>query len=239
MEYLHLVLETQSCYGAVRFILSLIAFPTLIGFLVSFVHQDRLSFNCHPKPNDVAKQGCYFRYNDDTSALSSPLFFTGITCGILVVFWAAIILYSVKCLRDITKEATDIGRERHRHKFWQWFVFHVFIEAVSLIVMLGLFCHSQTIFLPEVYNCDQRNSSMQNPSAQKENFTCSDLHYKQKSALNIAIIVVMSVILFFCIVAFIHAVWKKNDFINELVVRDSNEAGNKSWKLQLSATKIP
>lgn len=88
MEYLHLVLKTQSCYGAVRFILSLIAFPTLIGFLVSFVHQDRLSFNCHPKPNDVAKQGCYFRYNDDTSALSSPLFFTGITCGILVVFWA-------------------------------------------------------------------------------------------------------------------------------------------------------
>lgn len=235
MEYLPFILKTQSCYGAVRFILSFIAFPTLIGFLDRFVQQDRLAFNCHPKPNDVAKQGCYFRYNDDTSALLSPLFFAGITCGILAVFWTAIILYSVKCLRDITEEVNYIGRERRRHKFWQWFVFHVLIEAVLLMVMLGLFCHSQTIILPKVYNCHQKNSSMQIPLAQKENLTCSDLFYKQKSFLNIAIIAVMSVILFLCIVALIHAVWKKNDFINELVVRDANEAGNKSWKLQFLA----
>lgn len=237
MEYLNLLLKTQSIVGAVRFIFSVIAFPTLIGFLASSVDKDRLAFNCHPKPNEVAKQGCYSRYTDDTSAFLSPLIFTCITCGILVVFWSVIILYSVKCLRDIREEDGN-ARERRRHKFWQRFLFHVSIEAVCLSAMMGLFCQSQTICLPDVYNCLQRNSSMPTASAQKENLTCTDSHVKQKSALNIGIIVVMSVILFLCIAAFGHAVWKKNDFINQLVDRGPNGAGKKSMKLQIAATKI-
>ena len=238
MEYLNFVLKTQSIIGAVRFILSVITFPTLIGFLASFVERDRLAFHCHPKPNQVAKQRCYSRYIDDTSGLLTPLTFTSITCGTLFVFWSYIILYSVKCRRDITEEATENGREKRRHKLWQCFLFHVFIEAVFLIAMMGLFCHSQTTPLPEVYSCPQRNSSMRTASAQKKNLTCSDMYYMQKSDLNIGIIAVMCVILFLCIVAFIHAVRKKNDFINELVDRDSKEAGKKKLKLQFAATKI-
>ncbi|XP_015748019.1 PREDICTED: uncharacterized protein LOC107327790 [Acropora digitifera] len=231
MEYLNLILKTQSIVGAVRFILSVIAFPTLIAFLASFVDKDRLAFNCHPKPNEVAKQGCYSRYTDDTSALLTPLTFTIITFCILVIFWSVIILYSVKCLRDITEEATESGRESRRHKFWQRFLCHVFIEALSLVAVMGLFCHSQTFYLPEVYSCPQRTSSTTS-SAQKENLTCSDLYYKQKSALNIGIIVVMSVILFLCIVTFGHAVWKKNYFMDQLVDRDSNGEGTSNENLE-------
>ena len=232
MEYLtSQPLKTQTIAGGVRFLLSVIAFPTLISRLHSFDDKDRLAFNCNPKPNEVAKQGCYSRYTADMSALLTPYTFTCITGGILVVFWSVMILHSVKRQREFRKKAS--GKERKRHlsyRFWQVFLLHVLIEAVFLSAMMGLFCHSQTISLPEVYNCPQRNSSMQTASDQKENLTCSDLYYKQKSDLNIGIIVVMSVILFLCIAAFGHAVWKKNDFIYELVDWDSNDAGKKSLR---------
>ncbi|XP_067045873.1 uncharacterized protein [Acropora muricata] len=206
-------LNTQTVAAAVRFILSVIAFPTVIGRLASFVHEDRLAFNCYPKPNEVVKQGCYSRYTDDVSALMTPYTFTCITGGILLGFWILMILYSVKRLPEIRK-----GPELRKssHNFWRVFLLHVFIEAVFLSVMMGLFCGSQTISLPEVYNCPQRNSSIQISPYQRENFTCIDWYYKQKSVLNIVIIAVMAVIVCLCIAIFGHAWFKRHVFTSEL-----------------------
>ncbi|XP_067021102.1 uncharacterized protein [Acropora muricata] len=223
MEYLTtLPLKTQTIAGGVRFIFSVVAIPVLIKRLDSYDGKDRLAFNCNPKPNEVAKQGCYSRYTADMSALLTPYTFTCITGVFLLVFWSAMTLYSVKCLQEFRKAS---GNERKRHlsyELWQCFLFHVLIEAAFLSVMMVVFCHSQTVFLPEVYNCPQRNSSMHTASDQKENLTCSDLYYKQKSEVNVGILGVMSVILFFCIVALCHAWWKRNDFTYELVDWDSS-----------------
>ena len=207
-------LKTQTIASAVRFMLSVIAFPTLIGRLASFVDDDRLAFNCHPKPNEVAKQGCYSRYTDDMSALLTPYTFTCITGGILLCFWILMILYGVICLLQMRKTTY---KRRKAQLFWRAFLLHVLIEAVFLSAMMGLFYHSQTISLPEVYNCPQRNSSMQISSYQKENLICSDWYYKQKSDLNIGIMAVMTVILFLCISLFGHASCKWQVLIWELV----------------------
>lgn len=208
-------LNTQTVAAAVRFILSVIAFPTVIGRLASFVHEDRLAFNCYPKPNEVVKQGCYSRYTDDVSPLMTPYTFTCITGGILLGFWILMILYSVKRLPEIRKGPAEWKRYRY-YKFWRVFLRHVFIEAVFLSVMMGLFCRSQTISLPEVYNCPQRNSSIQISPYQRENFTCIDWYYKQKSVLNIVIIAVMAVILCLCIAIFGHAcIWFRRPFFHE------------------------
>lgn len=208
-------LKTQTIASAVRFMLSVIAFPTLIGRLASFVDDDRLAFNCHPKPNEVAKQGCYSRYTDDMSALLTPYTFTCITGGILLGFWILMILYSVKCLLEIRKAPKRRGIHPFL-KFWRVLLLHVFTEAVFLSAMMGLFCHSQTISLPEVYNCPQRNSSMQISSYQKENLICSDWYYKQKSDLNIGILTVMTLILILCIALFGHTLCGRVVSIEEL-----------------------
>lgn len=234
-------LNTQTIAAAVRFILSVIAFPTLIGRLASFVHEDRLAFNCHPKPNEVVKQGCYSRYTDDVSALLTPYTFTCITGGILLGFWILMILYSAKCLPEIRKARNFMKPSR---KFCRVFLLHVFIEAVFLIVMMGLFCGSQTISLPEVYNCPQRNSSMQISSYQRETFTCIHWYYKEKSVLNIVIIAVMAVIVCLCVAIFGHAWFRRHVFISELVVWMKaivcldDAPGKKILEIQLVATKI-
>ena len=230
-----LALKSQTVCGCIHFCLFMVSWPTVIGLLKSFLDNDRLTFNCVPKPSDVIRQLCYADYTSTVSPLLIPLNFAFIIYGILGIFWIAFIFYSALALRRIKRAQDSQLKTCLSNKFTWKFLFHVCSQFVVLSVMMGLFCYYQTITLPVVYLCSQSNTT-QIPVNQEKNMTCNDLHYGQKSKLNVGIISIMALSIVLCAVSIIHLLLTRKDFLQQLVGdQDDPEAINFIGKLnQLS-----
>ncbi|KAL9979037.1 hypothetical protein ACROYT_G016629 [Oculina patagonica] len=208
--------KTQTVCGCIHFLVFVVSWPIVIGFLNDFLGKDRLTFNCVPKPDDVTKQLCYGDYTSTVSPLLIPLNFAGITFGALGLFWIVFIVYGAWALRRIKREENSQLKKCLSEKFTWRFLIHVCCQLVVLGVMMGLFCHFQTLSLPEVYICSPRNTT-QIPMNQGKNMTCNDLHYRQKSILNIGIITIMAISIVFCTISIIHLFLTRKDFLEQLV----------------------
>ena len=211
-----LAFKSQTVCGGIHFCLFLISWPTIIALLQDFHDKDRLTFNCVPKPSDVTKQLCYGNYTSAVSPLLIPLNFAYITCSISGLFWIVFILSSVLVLRRIKREQNSQHKKCLSKKFTWRFLLHVCAQLFVHGIMMGLFCHFQTIRLPMLYMCSQRNIT-HIPSNQVKTMTCNDLHYRQKSNLNIGIITVMSISVVLCLVAIIHLSLTKERFLQHLI----------------------
>ena len=218
-----LALKSQTVCGAVHFVLFLVSWPAIISLLKGFLDKDRETFNCIPEPSDVTKQLCYGDYISTVSPLLIPLNFAYITSSILGFLWIVFILYSVLALRRI-KEAQSHQRKECLSKRFMWsFLFHVCIQLAVLGVMMGLFCGFQTLHLPVVYICSQRNTTMTQIPTNQVNMTCNDLHHRQKSKLNIGVVTIMAISIVLCIASIIHLFLTKKDFLKQLLGnRDDN-----------------
>lgn len=212
-----ITLRSQTIFGCTRFLLFLVSWPTIIGLLNGYLDKDRLTFNCEPKPSDVIKQLCYNRYTSTMSPRLIPLNFAYIVSGVFGFFWGVIIFYSAKVLPQIKREQDRAKKGCQSRRFWRNFLSHVCVELAVLVAMMVLFFRYQTVSLPVIFKCPQRNATTQIPVHQGKNLTCSDLYYRQKSRLNIGIISVMAVSMFLCILVIGHSLWKKDTFIQELV----------------------
>ncbi|KAL9979043.1 hypothetical protein ACROYT_G016635 [Oculina patagonica] len=208
--------KTQTVCGCIHFLVFVVSWPIVIGFLNDFLGKDRLTFNCIPKPSDVIKQLCYGDYTSTVSPLLIPLNFAGITFGALGLFWIVFIVYGAWALRRIKREENSQLKKCLSEKFTWRFLIHVCCQLVVLGVMMGLFCHFQTLSLPEVYICSPRNTT-QIPMNQGKNMTCNDLHYRQKSILNIGIITIVAISIVLCTISIIHLFLTRKDFLEQLV----------------------
>ena len=226
----NLAFKSQTVCGGIHFCLFLISWPTIIGLLKDFHDKDRLTFNCVPKPSDVTKQLCYGNYTSTVSPLLIPLNFAYITCSASGFFWIVFILSSVLALRRIKSEQNSRIKERLSKRFTWRFLLHVCAQLFVHGIMMGLFCHFQTIRLPVLYKCSQRNIT-HIPSNQVKNMTCNDLHYRQKSKLNIGIITVMSISIILCLAAIIHLYFTRERFLQELIGDQESDNGSQGLNL--------
>ena len=212
-------LKSQTVCGAVHFVLFLVSWPTIIGLLQGLHSTDRLNFNCHgiPKPSDVTRQLCYNDYISTVSPLLIPLNFALVICAILGFCWVVFILYSVIVLRRINKERNSNEKERLSKRFMWKFLFHVCSQLAVLSVMMGLFCGFETLHLPVVYMCSQGNTTRIPTSQLTVSMTCNDLHHRQKSKLNIGIVMIMAISIVLCIVSIIHLFFTRKEFLKQLL----------------------
>ena len=210
-------LKSQTVCGAVHFVLFLVSWPTIISFLKDFLDKDRLTFNCEPKPSDVTRQLCYGDYISTVSPLLIPFNLACITTGILGFFWIVFVLYSIFALKQIKGEQSPQTKECLSKRFMWKFLFHVCIQLAVLGVMMGLFCGFQTLHLPVVYICSQRNTTMTQIPTNQVNMTCNDLHHRQKSKLNIGVVTIMAISIVLCIVSIIHLLLTRKDFLKQLL----------------------
>ena len=213
----NLALKSQTVCGAVHHVLFLVSWPAIISLLKGFLDKDRDTFNCIPEPSDVTKQLCYGDYISTVSPLLIPLNFAYITTGILGFFWVVFVLYSVFALRQIKGEQSHQTKECLSKRFMWKFLFHVCIQLAVLGVMMGLFCGFQTLHLPVVYICSQRNTTMTQIPTNQVNMTCNDLHHRQKSKLNIGVVAIMAISIVLCIASIIHLFLTRKDFLKQLL----------------------
>ena len=197
-------LRSQTIVGGFHFLFFLFSWPFVIGFLKDYHDKDRLTFNCIPKPNDFARQRCYDNYTSAVSPGLTPLDFAGMNYGALGFLWLFFILMGAMTLRRIHRERSEQGKTNQWKTFMTRFVYHVCAQLVVLSVMMGLFCAYQTIHLPSEYKCYQTNMTLTSFNQRPVNMTCNDLRYKEKSKLNIAIIVIMAISIVFCLLTLIH-----------------------------------
>ena len=210
-------LRSQTVCGAVHFVLFLVSWPTIIGFLKDFLDKDRLTFNCEPKPSDVTRQLCYGDYISTVSPLLIPFNLACITTGILGFFWIVFTLYSIFALRQIKGEQSHQTKKCLSKRFMWTFLFHVCIQLAVLVVMMSLFCGFQTLRLPVVYICSQGNTMVTQIPTNQVNMTCNDLHHRQKSKLNIGVITIMAISIVLCVVSIIHLFLTRKNFLNQLL----------------------
>ena len=197
-------LRSQTIVGGCHFLFWLFSWPFVIGFLKDYHDKDRLTFNCIPKPNDFTRQRCYDNYTSAVSPGLTPLDFAGMNYGALGFLWLFFMLMGAMTLRRINRERSEQGKINQWKKFMRRFVYHVCAQLVVLSVMMGLFCAYQTIHLPSEYKCYQTNMTLTSFNQRPVNMTCNDLRYKEKSKLNIAIIVIMTISIVFCLFTLIH-----------------------------------
>ena len=145
----------------------------------------------------------------------TPLGFAGITFGVSGFGWLFVTLLGVEMWRRIRKEA-NIERQKKLERLFFWvFIFHICGQFVLLVVMIGLFLRYQKLKYPAEYSCFLANTTL----------TCNDLRYKEKSNLNIAIIVVFSVSIVFCLLTIIHLALSKDE-LSKLLLGNIEEDHN-------------
>ena len=219
LSQLPLVIKSQTGCGCFRFLSFVVSWPVVIKKLDDFQDKDRFVFNCAPKPSDATKQRCYNSYLSTMSPLVTPLYFSVITLSFLGLLWVCIGIYGVKAVSQIKGEEDNEKKEKSTTKFWRICLSHVAVEVLFLVVMMVLFCCSQTLSLPEVYRCIQQNVTTH---SQMENVTCNDQFFRDKSHLNFVIVGIMAFYICVCVATMVYFLLKRKNFMNELVQWESS-----------------
>ena len=214
---LQLGLRFQTIFSGVHFLIHMISWAVVVDFLRDYHDKDRLTFNCIPKPSDFTRQRCYDNYISTLSPLLTPLDFAGLTYGASGFLWILFILTGALLRRRIKKEQNDQKKRRQSRMFMLVFVCHFCFQFLLLAVIMGLFCGFQALSFPAEFNCYQSNTTLSPPNQEAVNMTCNDLRYKEKSKLNIAIIVIMAISILCCILTVIHLAAKRKAFIEQLL----------------------
>ncbi|XP_078373143.1 uncharacterized protein LOC144656776 [Oculina patagonica] len=225
-----LALSSQTIYGGIQFLLFSISFGAVIGALQHYHATDRLTFNCSPKPDDFIKQLCYDEYTSTVSPWLIPRNVSAITYGVLCVCWICFMLYGAVTLRQVKKEQAERSqRRRQLRKFLCMYIVHVCFRFVFLSVMIGIFCTYQTLGLPSMFKCSrfvpQTNTTTVPVNQTETAIRCNDLHYKEKSNLNIAIIIIKASIMMLAILEVVHLSLTREKF-HEKLLGDVFEVAN-------------
>ena len=208
-------LRSQTIFSGFLFLFSVISWSTVINELRNYQSKDRLQFNCMPEEIKFKTQRCYNNYTSAMSPRLTPLGFAGITFGVSGCGWLFVTLIGVEMWRRIRKEA-NIERQKKLERLFFWvFIIHICSQFVLLVVMIGLFLRYQKLKYPAEYSCFSANTTL----------TCNDLRYKEKSNLNIAIIVVFSVSIVFCLLTIIHLAISKDE-LSKLLLGNIEEDHN-------------
>ena len=194
-------LRSQTIFSGFLFLFSVISWSTVINQLKDYEGRDRLQFNCMPEEIKFKTQRCYNNYTSAMSSHLTPLGFAGITFGVSGFGWLFVTLLGVEMWRRIRKEA-NIERQKKLERLFFWvFIIHICSQFVLLVAMIVMFLCYQKLKYPAEYSCFSANTTL----------TCNDLRYKEKSNLNIAIIVVFSVSIVFCLLTIIHLAISKDE----------------------------
>ena len=208
-------LRSQTIFSGFLFLFSVISWSTVINELRNYESKDRLQFNCMPEEIKFKTQRCYNNYTSAMSPRLTPLGFAGITFGVSGCGWLFVTLIGVEMWRRIRKE-TNRERQKKLEKLFFWvFIIHICSQFVLLVAMIVLFCCYQKLKYPAEYSCFSANTTL----------TCNDLRYKEKSNLNIAIIVVFSVSIVFCLLTIIHLAISKDE-LSKLLLGNIEEDHN-------------
>ena len=219
MDLVKAAFRSQTIFSGFLLVLSVAAWPYIIDQLKDYESKDRLQFNCMPEVIKFKTQRCYNNYTSAMSPRLTPLGFAGITFGVSGCGWLFVTLIGVEMWRRIRKEA-NIERQKKLERLFFWvFIIHICSQFVLLVVMIGLFLRYQKLKYPAEYSCFSANTTL----------TCNDLRYKEKSNLNIAIIVVFSVSIVFCLMSIIHVAISKVELSN-LLLGNIEEDHNKEKK---------
>lgn len=152
--------------------------------------------------------------------------FAGITYGVSASVWLLFTLMGAAILRRFHQETDRKKQEKVEKHFYRVFICHICIQCAILAVMMGLFCHYQTLTFPAEYMCSVTNTTLSSFTKVAVNITCNDLRYKEKSKVNIAIIVVMAVSLLLCLLTIIH-VARTKDLLQLLLGNVDDDHGSK------------
>ena len=216
-------LRSQTIFSGFLFVVSVTSWPVVIDLLRDYHGKDRFNFNCVPKPNDFTRQRCYDNYTSATSPLLTPLDFASITYGVSASFWLFFTLMGAAILRRFHQEKNRKKKKKVEKQFYCVFICHI---CAILAVMMGLFCHYQTLTFPAEYMCSLTNTTLSSFSQVAVNITCNDLRYKEKSKVNIAIIVVMAVSLLLCLLTIIHVAKSKENLLQLLLGNADEDHGS-------------
>ena len=218
-------LRSQTIFSGFLFAFSVISWSTVIDHLRDYQGKDRLQFNCVPKQIEFKRQRCYDNYTFAMSPLLTPLDFAGITFGVSGSGWLFVTLMGVEMMRRIHKETNRERQKTLEKQFFGVFICHICLQFALLVAMIVLFCCYQKLKYPAEYSCFSVNTTLTSFNQVAVNITCNDLRYKEKSKLNIAIIVVFSVSIVFCLLTLIHLAISKDE-LSKLLLGNIEEDHN-------------
>ena len=194
-----LALTSQTIFGAVQLLVVLFAIGGVLVSLEVYHANDRLTFSCSPQPDDFTKQLCYDKYTSAMSPWLIPRNVVAIIYGVLCGCWICFLLYSVVKIRQIKRD--EEAQPDQRPTGWRtlhcMYNIHVVFRLLFLGGMIAAFCSSQTLDLPSVFECSTRpqaNKTATSVNQTESTMQCNDLHYKEKSNLNIVILVIAALV---------------------------------------------
>ena len=226
-------LRSQTIFSGFLFVVSVISWPVVIDLLRDYHGKDRFNFNCVPKPNDFTRQRCYDNYTSATSPLLTPLDFAGITYGVSASVWLFFTLLGAAILQRLYQEKHRNKKKKVEKQFYRVFICHICIQCAIVAVMMGLFCHYQTLTFPAEYMCSLTNTTLSSFSQVAVNITCNDLRYRDKSKVNIAIIAILAASLLLCLFAIIHVAKNKENLLQVLLADVDKDHGSEVDEIRL------
>ena len=197
-----LALTSQTIFGAIQLFVVFVVLGGVLGALQFYHANDRLTFSCSLKPDDFTKQLCYDKYTSTMSPWLIPRDMVAIIYSVLCFCWICFLIYSAVTRRQIKRDqgACPSQRQTQWGKLSCIYNIHVVRRLVFLGVMIGVFCGSQTLNLPYVFECTPRipqtnKTVISVNQTETDKMQCNDLHYKEKSNLNFVILGIVAFVM--------------------------------------------
>ncbi|XP_020602452.1 uncharacterized protein LOC110041503 [Orbicella faveolata] len=195
-------LTSQTIFGAVQFVVVFLGFGGVLVGLQSYHANDRKNFSCPSKPGSKPDDfNCYDEYTSTMSPWLIPRNVVAIIYGVLCLSWICFSLYTNVTIRQIKRdqEAQPNHRQAQWGKLHCMYNIHVVFRLVFLGGMIAVFCSSQTLDLPSEFECNphtsQTNKNSISVNQTESAMQCKDPYYKEKSILNIAILVIETLVM--------------------------------------------
>ena len=153
-----LALTSQTIFGAIQLFVVFVVLGGVLGALQFYHANDRLTFSCSLKPDDFTKQLCYDKYTSTMSPWLIPRNVVAIIYGVLCVCWICFLFFSAVIIRQIKRDQETRTNQRQAQwgKLSCMYNIHVAFRLVFFGRMIDVFCSSQTINLPSMFECIPR-----------------------------------------------------------------------------------
>ena len=150
-------------------------------------------------------------------------------------------IYSDVEIRQITTDKEAQPNQDRWKKLRRMYNIHVAFRLLFLGGMIGAFCSSQTLDLPSVFECSlrtpQTNKTATSVNKTESTMQCNDLLYKEKSNLNILIIIIQALVMILGMSELLQLKLTKKPFQKMLLRNVLEEPNNPDRKSQISDPK--
>ena len=195
------VLKSQTRFGLIQFITSIVSWTVVIGLTTDVYAKDKLAFtcSCEDKESTASNRRCYESYAKQYNEPLSQLYFALISGCVLVGSWVIHAICTAPRIHHFQQGRRQVVG-RSCCSAYLCYLLEVLLRICFTGAMITAYFLQQRKSFPDVFPCHLISEDM------KSDCKCYDVYNTEKTDLNYAMLVINAVLCFLSLVEMVYMI---------------------------------